>query len=74
MSHNNIVVCAGEPGEGKRNIWILARQHPGEAMAEWFTEGLMRRLLEPQDQVSREALEKACFWIVPNMNPDGSWR
>lgn len=20
----------GEPGEGKRNVWIIARQHPGE--------------------------------------------
>jgi hypothetical protein len=30
-------VChAGTPGEGKRAVWVIARQHPGESMAEWF--------------------------------------
>ena len=28
--------CAGTPGPDKRPIWIIARQHPGESMAEWF--------------------------------------
>lgn len=26
----------GKPGAGKANIWVIARQHPGESMAEWF--------------------------------------
>lgn len=29
----------GEPGPDKRVIWFVARQHPGESMAEWFMEG-----------------------------------
>ena len=29
-------------GQGARPVWIIARQHPGETMAEWFVEGLMR--------------------------------
>lgn len=29
----------GTPGEGKRVAWIIARQHPGETMAEWAAEG-----------------------------------
>lgn len=27
--------------ESKRKIWITARQHPGETMAEWLVESLM---------------------------------
>ncbi|GAA5645030.1 M14 family metallopeptidase [Vibrio proteolyticus] len=64
----------GEPGEGKKNIWIIARQHPGETMAEWFIEGVVNRLLDDSDTVSRALLEKAVLYVVPNMNPDGSIR
>lgn len=61
-------------GGGERRIWILARQHPGETMAEWFVEGLLDRLLDEDDPVSARLLEKATFHVVPNMNPDGSRR
>jgi murein tripeptide amidase MpaA len=64
----------GEEGQGKRNIWITARQHPGETMAEWFVEGMLDRLLDEDDGVARALLNKAVFYIVPNMNPDGSVR
>jgi murein tripeptide amidase MpaA len=56
----------------KKIVWIIARQHPGESMAEWFVEGLLERLLDRADPVSRRLLERAVFYIVPNMNPDGS--
>lgn len=68
------MLVIGEPGEDKRNIWITARQHPGESMAEWCAEGIIARLLDEQDGLSRALLEKAVFYIVPNMNPDGSAR
>ncbi|MCV6611356.1 MAG: M14-type cytosolic carboxypeptidase [Amphritea sp.] len=55
-------------------IWIMARQHPGETMAEWLVEGLLERLLDDQDSLSLQLLEQAEFYIVPNMNPDGSVR
>ena len=55
-------------------IWIMARQHPGETMAEWLIEGLLERLLENQDAQALQVLEHAEFFIVPNMNPDGSVR
>lgn len=58
----------------EKTIWIIARQHPGESMAEWFVEGLIDRLLDRADPVSRRLLEGAQFRIVPNMNPDGSVR
>lgn len=58
----------------KRNIWITARQHPGETMAEWLVEGLMYGLLDDNNATAKRLLEKANFYIIPNMNPDGSVR
>ncbi len=64
----------GQPDEGKKAIWITARQHPGETMAEWLVEGLLARLLDSEDGVARALLDKAVLYVVPNMNPDGSVR
>ncbi|KPA51527.1 hypothetical protein VT25_15515 [Photobacterium leiognathi subsp. mandapamensis] len=58
----------------KKKVWVISRQHPGETMAEWFVEGLVQRLLDETDTVGRALLEKAVFYVVPNMNPDGSAR
>ena len=60
--------------KSKRNIWITARQHPGETMAEWLVEGLLYSLLDSDNATAKLLLEKANFYIVPNMNPDGSVR
>jgi len=70
---NNAIdlLTIGEPGISKKAIWIIARQHPGETMAQWFTEGVINQLLA-QDSRSHQLLDKAVFYIVPNMNPDGS--
>ena len=64
----------GEPGPDKRTCWAVARQHPGETMAEWWMEGFLDRLLDPDDTVATAILDKAVFYLVPNMNPDGSRR
>ncbi len=61
-------------GEARRKVWVIARQHPGETMAEWFVEGLIERLVDESDPVARAALALADFHVVPNMNPDGSVR
>ncbi|MBN1251835.1 MAG: hypothetical protein JXR51_08585 [Bacteroidales bacterium] len=66
------MLIVGEPDKNKKNIWIIARQHPGEPMAEWFMEGLIERLLDENDPVSRKLTDKAVFFLVPNMNIDGS--
>ncbi|WND01845.1 M14-type cytosolic carboxypeptidase [Temperatibacter marinus] len=60
--------------EDRKIVWLMARQHPGETMAEWWMEGMLERLLDESDPVSRRLLEKVHFYIVPNMNPDGSKR
>lgn len=65
------MLVIGDEGIGK-NVWVIARQHPGESMAEWFIEGMVDRLLDESDPVGRKLLEGACFYIIPNMNIDGS--
>ena len=61
-------------GSGEKKIWIVARQHPGETMAEWWMEGFLARLIAEDDSLSKSLLSKATFFLVPNMNPDGSQR
>ncbi len=61
-------------GGGPLQVWLYARQHPGETMAEWWMEGALERLLDDSDPVTRRLREAATFHIVPNMNPDGSRR
>ena len=61
-------------GGGPRKVWVIARQHPGESMAEWWMEGFLARLLDPDDALARTLRHKATFYVVPNMNPDGSRR
>lgn len=67
------LLTIGNQAESDLKIWIIARQHPGETMAEWFIEGLLSRLLDHQDPTARALLNQATFYIVPNMNPDGSF-
>jgi len=61
-------------GEGPLQVWLYARQHPGETMAEWWMEGALQRLADPSDPIARQLRRRATFHIVPNMNPDGSRR
>ena len=68
------VVEVGRPSPRRVPVWIIARQHPGETMAEWFVEGLLERLLDPADAVARKVREHAVLYVVPNMNPDGAVR
>jgi len=64
-----------ETGTGaKKNIWMIARQHPGETMAEWWMEGALEVLLNPDHPITRRLLAGANLYLVPNMNPDGSAR
>jgi murein tripeptide amidase MpaA len=73
----NLLIIGDEPQEGddpKNIIWVTARQHPGETMAEWLVEGMLDRLLDEDDGLAKELLSNNVFYVVPNMNPDGSVR
>ena len=63
-----------ELGEGEKQVWLYARQHPGETMAEWWVEGALDCLTDPADPVARKLRQLCRFHIVPNANPDGSRR
>jgi murein tripeptide amidase MpaA len=63
-----------EMGDGERQVWLYARQHPGESMAEWWMEGALECLTDPADPVARVLRRKCRLHIVPNCNPDGSRR
>jgi murein tripeptide amidase MpaA len=63
-----------ELGTGPKQVWLYARQHPGETMAEWWMEGALDLLTDSVDPVATTLREQATFHIVPNMNPDGSRR
>ena len=61
-------------GTGSVNVWLYARQHPGESMAEWWMEGALEKLTDEDDPIARVLRKECTFRIVPNMNPDGSRR
>jgi len=61
-------------GTGAKQVWLYARQHPGETMAEWWMEGALELLTDPNDAVATALRAKATLHLVPNMNPDGSRR
>lgn len=63
-----------EMGEGTTQVWLYARQHPGETQAEWWMEGALECLTDPADPVARALRAKCRLHIVPNCNPDGSRR
>ena len=67
------MLVIGDP-EMDKKVWVIARQHPGETMAEWFVEGMVEALLDPANPFGRQCLKEAVFYVVPNMNPDGSVR
>ncbi len=62
------------PMAQRRRVWLIARQHPGETMAEWFVEGFLERLLDEDDPLARVLLQRCVFHVVPHMNPDGAVR
>lgn len=44
--HDLDMLILGDEEATKKNIWIIARQHPGESMAEWFAHGMLDRLVD----------------------------
>lgn len=61
-------------GTGPVQMWLYARQHPGESMAEWWAEGALEYLTDPGNQTAADLRRRCTIHIVPNMNPDGSVR
>ena len=61
-------------GADRFQCWIIARQHPGETMAEWWMEGCVNKLLDTSSELTQALLDTCDIHLVSNMNPDGSLR
>ena len=61
-------------GTGAKQVWLYARQHPGESMAEHWVEGALEWLTDTENEAALKIRAAATFHIIPNMNPDGSFR
>lgn len=61
-------------GKARKKCWIIARQHPGETMAEWWMEGCIDAMLGGLPELSASILNLCDLYLIPNMNPDGSRR
>lgn len=61
-------------GQGRKQSWIIARQHPGETMGSWWMEGFLRRLADADDAAAQKLRESATVHVVPCMNLDGARR
>lgn len=61
----------GSAASEAKKIWLIARQHPGETMAQWIAEGIILQLAEhfAKQHANSSAVS---FYIVANMNPDGT--
>lgn len=61
-------------GSGPVQVWLIARQHPGETMAQWWIEGALEELACASQPDIVQLRELATLHIVPDMNPDGAAR
>ncbi len=52
--HDIELLRVGRPAEGKKKVWMIARQHPGETMAEFYVEGFVKRLIDADDALARK--------------------
>ncbi len=59
-------------GYGLKNLWIIARQHPGESMSSWIIEGFLNAYFSPKHKDDRQLLRSVYkIHIIPIANPDG---
>jgi murein tripeptide amidase MpaA len=62
-------------GNGPTQVWLYARQHPGESMAEWWMEGALELLTDPVSETARDtAPEMHTSHHTQHANPDGACR
>jgi hypothetical protein len=63
------IVRVGRP-DAKYRVLIRGRAHPWEAGGNWVIDGLIRSLLE-DDEDSRRFLGSCCLYVMPMANKDG---
>lgn len=64
-----VTISSHEPS--KKNIVILARQHPGEVWSSFATESIIRELMRDSNADKDWLLKHYTFRIFPMVNVDG---
>ncbi len=65
-SHKKLPIYMLKYGNGNKNIWLIARQHPGESISSWIMEGILNNIHK-----YKSLLNKYTICIFPCANPDG---
>lgn len=60
----------GQPGNGKYCVFVIGRQHPGEANGSFVLRGSLDQLIS-SDPISLSLLSHCDFVVIPMLNPDG---
>ncbi len=63
------IIRVGKP-DAPHRVLLRARAHPWEPGGNWVVEGLIRRLLQGDDD-ARRYLERYCVYVLPMANKDG---
>ncbi|CEF67184.1 Cytosolic carboxypeptidase NnaD [Strongyloides ratti] len=74
LNKNNmkLVTITADPFDDNREIIVIsARVHPGETNSSWIMQGILKFLLNNEDEKSHLLREKFIFKIFPMLNPDG---
>jgi hypothetical protein len=58
------------PDDGKRTVWLQARQHAWEAGTSFVMEGAMR-FVASDEPLARELRDRVVFKFTPMLDPDG---
>lgn len=69
--HLVTVTDFAQPDEGKKVVWLQARQHAWEAGTSFVMEGALR-FITADKPAARALREKVIFKFTPMMDPDGS--
>lgn len=56
-------------GNGPLNIFIVARQHPGESIGSWMIEGFLKQYFKNKQRKLIESI--FTVYVIPMANPDG---
>lgn len=61
-----ITIGCKDPSKLEAVVLVVGRQHPGEPVGSWMTEGLIREVVE-----SNVSASKILWVVVPMLNVDG---
>lgn len=63
-------IHSGPLGNGKYCVFVIGRQHPGEANSSYVLRGAVDQILSGEE-LSKKLLRHCDFIVIPMVNPDG---